>query len=336
MSVFTSREAGVTLYVRVDNDAGTAVGTRYLVYNLPLRSENINQRADTLTSEAIMGKRTMGGALVTKRVYEGSIDVELFDVTGSITQGQTTTEFSHELLALLLYTIAGRYASNSVTFNPSKAPKIDFLEVKLNSTTKIIYQDCYVTGLSLRFPADAVPTATIDIRALGTATATPSTNTLTRNVSFTNFYNSKNLTFRVGSNTIDTIRNFEISFSQNVIDATAFGSLDVKYVEPANVEPATINVEFYIRNSATSLSLSQTLNTALGTAWDNGAASTSAVILEITSPTVTTKKATLQISSPIVVEYTHDLSANEFVVGKLGLRANAENITLNGVSIITS
>lgn len=324
MGVLTSKVSKAILYL--------TIGTAKIKYKLPLRSESINQRADTLTSEAILGNRAFPSATITRRVYEGSIDVELFDVTENV----ATPTYAHELLGILYWTIAGSYASGSVTWNSTSVPKIDYIEISHDGKL-IYYQDCYVTGFSWRFPSDAVPTATIDIRATSVTYTAPTGYTVDRtSVSYNKFYNSKHFSFLVGSTPISTVRNFEMSLSQNVIDGVKFGSLDVAYVEPTNTDLATINIEFYILDTATDMSLSNTFNSAVGTAWDDGTSLTSDLKLTINSPTKNGVNATLTISNAVVTEYTHDISANDFIIGRASFRAPASGISLNGVTIKTS
>ena len=320
MGVLTSKGSKAILYL--------TIGTAKIKYILPLRSESINQRADTLTSEAILGNRAFPSATITRRVYEGSIDVELFDVTENV----TTPTYAHELLGILYWTIAGKYSSKSVSWNTT-APKIDFIEISHDGKS-IYYKDCYVTGFSWRFPSDAVPTATIDVRATSVTDTAPTGYTVDRTgISYNKFYNSKHFSFLVGTTQITTVRNFEMSLSQNVIDGVKFGSLDVAYVEPTNTDLATINIEFYIPDTATDMSLSNTLNSAVGTAWDGGTSLTSDLKLTINSPTKDGTNATLAISDAVVTEYTHDISANDFIIGRASFRAPASGITLSGVTI---
>ncbi len=320
MGVLTSRGSKAILYL--------TIGSAKIKYKLPLRSESINQKADTLTSEAILGDRAFPSATVTRRVYEGSIDVELFDVTENV----TTPTYAHELLGILYWTIAGSYSSNSVSWNTTE-PQIDFIEIS-HGGKSIYYKDCYVTGFSWRFPSDAVPTATIDIRATSIQYTAPTGYTVDRTgISYDKFYNSTHFSFLVGSTLISTVRNFEMSLSQNVGDGVKFGSLDVAYIEPTNTDLATINIEFYIPDSATDMSLSNTFNSAVGTAWDGGTSLTSDLKLIINSPTKASAKAELTISKAVVTEYTHDISANDFIIGRASFRAPASGITLSGVTI---
>ena len=320
MGVLTSKGSKAILYL--------TIGTAKIKYKLPLRSESINQRADTLTSEAILGNRAFPSATITRRVYEGSIDVELFDVTENV----AAPTYAHELLGILYWTIAGDYSSDSVSWSKT-VPKIGFIEISHDGKS-IYYKDCYVTGFSWRFPSDAVPTATIDVRATSVQDTAPTGYTVDRtDISYNKFYNSKHFSFLVGATQISTVRNFEMSLSQNVIDGVKFGSLDVAYVEPTNTDLATINIEFYIPDTATDMSLSNTFDSAVGTAWDGGTSLTSDLKLTINSPTKDGTNATLAISDAVVTEYTHDISANDFIIGRASFRAPASGITLSGVTI---
>jgi hypothetical protein len=310
------------------------IGSAKIAYALPFRSESINPKFNNINnSEALLASRTPVGVFVGNKVYEGSIDVELFDVTDAVSDA-----FRHELLAVLFWTILGNYdsASNLISLGTS-APKIDYIKIEHDNAV-VYYDTALLSGFSLRMPVDGVPTATLDVRAK--AQASSSTIDLSAYTvvgpaspySQFQFYNAKYLALKVGGIDLsDKVFNFEMSVNQNLLDYFTYGSLDARGIDAGALDLAEITLEYY-PTAVEDIDLSS----ALAGAFNNGTKSAQSVSLEITSVVDETKTATLTLASPFVVEYSHDVSGPEYISARLGLRESASNITLGGVKIKTA
>lgn len=306
----------------------TLPGGTKVSFDLPFRSESINPRANSITSEAILGNRAVSGATITSRTFQGSVDLELFDVTAS---GATPT-FKHHLLGALMYLILGNFSSGTVSLG-SVVPKIDYLVVNHGGATgRLQWKDLYVTGLNLRFPSDGIPTATLDVLATNTDSSTISgyTSVLTA-AGYSNYYTPANLALKLGSTSYTAmIRNLEVSLSMNTLQATAWGSLDVVEVSPGLLEMAQVSIEFYTD------SFTDGLFNALNSVYNSGAISSSSLVIEIDSPTNSGNKATMTFGNFYVTEMTHDISGNDYIVCRATLQVPASKITLGGIAFKTT
>lgn len=309
------------------------IGSAKIAYALPFRSESINPKFNNINnSEALLGSRTPVGVFVGNKVYEGSIDVELFDVT----DGTGLDAFRHELLAILFWTILGNYdnAGNSISLG-STAPKIDYIKIEHDNAV-VVYDTALLSGFSLRMPVDGVPTATLDVRAKAQASSSSvdlkDYTVVGPSSPYSQFYNAKHLKLKVGGTDLsDKVFNFEMSVNQNLLDYFTYNSLDAKGIDAGALDLAEITLEYY-PTAVENIDLSS----ALAGAFNNGTKSAQSVSLEITSVVDETKTATLTLASPFVVEYSHDVSGPEYISARLGLRESASNITLGGVKIKTA
>ena len=300
-------------------------GNNVVGYKVPMRSESINPSySNIVNSEALLGKRTPVGTYIGGRTYEGSIDIELFDVGDGV-------DYFNELLGLLFYTILGSYddSNEKITFNTTDGPKIDYLVINHESST-VVYSDVYVTGFNFRVPTDGIPTVTLDVRATGQG-GSPSADIDKTNIEYSTFYNAENLAFKVSTSDVSNkVYNFELSLNQNLLDFYTYGDLDPQGLEPSTVDLGEITIEYYPEAVETI-----DLNTALETAFKDGTPLAVPIELDIESP-LTSDVAKLVVNQAFVVEYTHDISGNEFITATLGLRVSAEDIELQGVKIETT
>ena len=308
-------KSSVILYATIN-------GTK-IAYKLPIRSESINPSYNNIVnSEALLGKRTPVGTYVGGKTYEGSIDVEVFDFGDG-------TNYYNELLGFLVFVALGNYddTNNKVTFNTTDGIKLDYVVVN-HEDSQVVYTDVFVTGFNLRFPTDGIPTATLDVRATSQG-GTPYTPDIDKtDIDYSTFYNAKNLAFKIDTSDVSTkVYNFELSLNQNILDYYTYGSLDPRGLEPSTVDLGEITIEYY-PEAVDTIDLDGTLETAFNT----GSPLAVPVSLEITSP-LTSEVAKLIINQAFVVEYTHDISGNEYITSTLGLRVSAEDISLEGVKI---
>lgn len=318
----------VIVYAIVDD--GT-ISNKKIAIELPFRSESINPRFNNInSSEALFGKRTPVGVYVGNKTYEGSIDVELFDATDA---DATLDAYRHSLLAFLFWSILGNYdaATSIVSLNTTNAPKIEAIEVIHDSST-VVYTDVYLSGFSVRFPVDGVPTATLDVRAASTGSAPTGHILVLTADDFVEFYKADDLTLYVNNAEISNkVYNFEFTLNQNLIDYFTYGSLNAAGIDAGNLELAEINIEYYPSDVATI-----DLNAALETAFTNGTQSSVSVALGVKSPVDATREAKITLASPFVVEFSHDISGPEYITARLGLRESADEITIEGVKIKTA
>lgn len=308
--------SSVTLYF--------TISTNKYAMTLPLRSESINPKYGAVNkSEALLGQRAPAGVFIGKLAYEGNIEFELHDFTDTA----ATPTYKHSLLAVVLWSILGNYSSGTVSLNTSSAPKLDYVKIT-HGGSDVIYQDVYVTNLSIRVNNDGIPTGTLDVKAKSIATSVSGTYTdITR--SFGRVYNATHFTVKVGSTDVTSkVASIEITIPQNVIEYYTLGSLNARNMQASSLEMADVRIEYY-PDSVTSIDL----DSALKTAFESGTPSSSNVIVEITSPTVSTTKATLTLGSPFVTEYTHDINGPEYITSNLSLQVSPANITLSGVLI---
>lgn len=319
MPFLTGGQSKATVYANL--------GAKNVSFDLPFRSESINPRANTITSEAILGNRAIKGATVTTRTYQGSLDIELFDITDSA----TTPTFKHHLLGFVFYSILGSISSETVSLGTS-APKWNYLVIEHGtSSSKLQWKDLYVTGVNVRFPADGIPTATLDVLTTGTDDATISGYTSVISASsYASYYNSSHLTLKSVSTSVTSVRNFELSLNMDTLQATTFGSLDVAEITPNKLEMAQVNIEFYIN------SFSDTLYAAVLNTYNSGAMSTGNITLEIDSPIKTGTKAILTLVNYYVTELSHDISGNDYIVCRATLQVPADKITLDGIAFKTA
>jgi hypothetical protein len=308
------------------------VNNNKIAIELPFRSESINPRFNNInSSEALFGKRTPVGVYVGNKTYEGSIDVELFDATDAA--DPTLDTYRHSLLAFLFWSILGNYdsATSKVSLNTTNAPKIEAIEVIHDSST-VVYTDVYLSGFSVRFPVDGIPTATLDVRAASTGSAPTGHILVLTADDFVEFYKADNLTLYVNNDEISNkVYNFEFTLNQNLIDYFTYGSLNAAGIDAGNLELAEINIEYYPSDVATI-----DLNAALETAFANGTQSSVSVALGVKSLVDATKEAKITLASPFVVEFSHDISGPEYITARLGLRESADEITIEGVKIKTA
>jgi hypothetical protein len=308
------------------------VNDNKIAIELPFRSESINPRFNNInSSEALFGKRTPVGVYVGNKTYEGSIDVELFDATDAA--DPTLDTYRHSLLAFLFWSILGNYdsATSIVSLNTTNAPKIEAIEVIHDSST-VVYTDVYLSGFSVRFPVDGIPTATLDVRAASTGSAPTGHILVLTADDFVEFYKADNLTLYVNNDEISNkVYNFEFTLNQNLIDYFTYGSLNAAGIDAGNLELAEINIEYYPSDVATI-----DLNAALETAFANGTQSSVSVALGVKSLVDATKEAKITLASPFVVEFSHDISGPEYITARLGLRESADEITIEGVKIKTA
>jgi hypothetical protein len=315
--------SSVTLYF--------TISTNKYAMRLPLRSESINPKYGAVNkSEALLGQRAPAGVFVGKLAYEGNIEFELHDLTGQ-TGSPPTTTYKHMLLAVALWGVLGSYNSTtqSVSLNTSTAPKFDYIKVT-HGNSSVIYQDVYVTNLSIRVNSDGIPTATMDVRAKSTTTTDPTGYTdLMASKSFGNVYNATHFKVKVGSTEITSkVASIEITIPQNIIDYYTLGSLNARDMAASSLEVADVKIEYY-PDAVTSIDLATDLNTA----FTNGTASTSDVIIEISSPSLANTTATLTLGKPFVTEFTHDINGPEYITSNLSLQVSPANISLTGVLI---
>jgi hypothetical protein len=307
--------SAVTLYF--------TLGANKYSMKLPLRSESINPKYGAVNkSEALLGSRAPVGVFVGKLSYEGNIEFELHDFTDT----GATPAYKHSMLAVVLWGILGNYASGTVSLG-SSAPKFDYIMVT-HGNNNVIYQDVYVTNLSIRINNDGIPTGTMDVRAVSVTGTSPSGYTdITR--SFGNVYNASHIVVKVGSTDVSSkVASIEVTIPQNVIDYYTLGSLNARGVQASSLEMADVKIEYY-PDAVNSIDLHSTLQTAFA----NGTACTSDVIVEITSPVSSSTKATLTLGEPFVTEYTHDINGPEFITSNLSLQVSPSNISLSGILI---
>lgn len=297
------------------------VGDKTVCLELPFRSESINPRGSSFTSEAILGNRAVKGATITARTYQGSIDLEIFDLTTN------SPAAKHALLGALMYLVLGGYSSGTVSLS-STVPKLKYLEIQHGSSASALkWSDLFVTGLSLRFPSDGVPTATLDVLAKSTVTSSaPSANVTYTSFLYESYYTPKDLKLKIGTSEVTSfIRNLELSFSLNTLQASAWGSLDVADISSGMLDMAQVTVEFYISSMT-----SAPFNTFKAT-YDSGSMSTTELTVLISSPTQASNVAELKFSGYYVTEMSHDISGNDYIVCRATLQVPAEKITLSGV-----
>jgi hypothetical protein len=308
--------SSVTLYF--------TIGANKYLMRLPLRSESINPKYGAVNkSEALTGSRAPIGVFVGKLAHEGNIEFELHDFTDT----NATPSYKHSMLAVALWSVLGSYGSGTVSLNTSSAPKFDYIRVT-HGNSDIIYQDVYVSNLSIRVNNDGIPTGTLDVRAKSIATSISGTYTdITRN--FGRVYNATHFVVKVGSSDVTSkVASIEITIPQNIIDYYTLGSLNARNMIASSLEIADVRIEYY-PDSVTNIDL----DNALRTAFENGTPSSNNVIVEITSPTVSTTKATLTLGSPFVTEYTHDINGPEYITANLSLQVSPSNISLSGILI---
>lgn len=311
----TGGTSSLTLYFTID--------TKKYAMKLPLRSESINPKYGTVSkSEALTGSRAPIGVFVGRLAYEGNIEFELHDFTDTA----ATPTYKHSLLAVVLWSVLGNYSSGTVSMGAS-APKLDYIAIS-HGGSKVIYQDAYVSNLSIRINNDGIPTGTMDVRAKAVVASVPTDYTdITRD--FGNVYNPSHFAIKVGSTEITSkVASIEVTIPQNVIEYYTLGSLNTRGMQASSLEMADVRIEYY-PDSVTSIDL----DNALKTAFENGSASTSDVIVEIASPVSASTKATLTLGKPFVTEYTHDINGPEYITSNLSLQVSPANITLAGVLI---
>ncbi len=305
------------------------IGTNKYSMKLPLRSESINPKYGSVNkSEALLGTRAPSGVFISKLAYEGGIEFELHDFTGSYTVGTNTIEYKHSLLAVALWGIFGNYDSTagSVSMGAS-APKFDYIKIT-HGDKDLIYENVYVTNLSLRLNNDGIPTGSMDVRATSTASTITGTYTdITR--TFGNVYNPTHIVVKVGATEVtNKVASIEVTIPQNVMEYYTLGSLNARGVAPSSLDMADVKIEYYPSDVA-----SVDLASSLGTAFANGTPSAENVIVEIKSPKDATKVASLTLGKPFVTEFTHDINGPEYITSNLSLQVSPADITLSGVLI---
>ncbi|MGC8821215.1 MAG: phage tail tube protein [Fervidobacterium sp.] len=300
-------------------------GTNTYKIKLPMKSESINPKYNSVvSSEALLGQRAPKGTYIGQLTYEGSIEVELFDLTDAT----TTSEYKHALLGLLFLSIFGQYSSDTVSLNNSSGQKLPAVIVN-HGGSSITYLDVYVTSLRVSFTTDGIATATLDVRARATGSYTEGTIKDLTSLSYVNPYTAKNIAVKVGSNNVTTkVSRFELNISQDVIDYYTFGSLNAQGISASRLGMAEVTIEYYPDSVSTI-----DLDAALNSAFTSGTASASGITVEIASPSSDTIKATLTLSNAFVTEYTHDINGPEYITSTLGLQVSPDNITLSGVDI---
>ena len=317
-------------YAGINGSITLYSGSWYM--KLPFKSESINPKyRTTVTSDAVTGKRGKLGLFINGRAYEGSIDLEVFDMTDS--SGAT---YKHALLGFLFYLALGSYtAGTGKIVLGTSAPKIDAIKIDHGDSTNgvIYYKDAYVTGFSYRAPADGVPTVTLDIRATSMNTTYSPTATINLNkADFKSFYRPSDYTMSLGTGSTwadmtSLITNLELSTSMDTLEGSAgFGNPVDLPIAPGLMDAWDITVEFNFNNL-------KDINTwtSLKTALTGGKACTEDIKLDIDSPMKTGTKATLLITKPFVTEFNHDMSSTDFLRGKLALKVPADGIELSGV-----
>lgn len=313
-------------YAGINGSITLYSGSWYM--KLPFKSESINPKyRTTVTSDAVTGKRGKLGLFINGRAYEGSIDLEVFDMTDS--SGAT---YKHALLGFLFYLALGSYTAGTgkIALGTS-APKIDAIKIDHGDIDYgiIYYKDAYVTGFSYRAPADGVPTVTLDIRATSMDTTYSPTATINLNkADFKSFYRPSDYAVKLGSTPITTsITNLELSTSMDTLEGSAgFGNPVDLPIAPGLMDAWDITMEFNVSNLKDINSW-----TSLKTALTSGTQSTENIALEIDSPMKTGNKAVLTITKPFVTEFNHDMSSTDFLRGKLALKVPADGIELSGV-----
>lgn len=319
----TGGTSSVTLYIPIGAPISKSV-----VITLPLRSESINPRYNQVTnSEALLGKRAPVGTFVGQLSYEGSIELELFDLTAAT--------YKHVLFGALLYTIFGAYddTTKKITLNNTSAVKLDAIKVVHGSDAPIYFKDAYVTSLRASFTTDGIPTVTLDVRAKSKDTAfTPPSGLLDyTSISYTVPYNAKNYAFSVGATNVSSkVSRFEITLPQEVIDYYTFGSLNAADLQASRLNMAEITIEYY-PNAVSTIDL----DAALETAFLNGAPidATKDLKFELDSPMLTSNKLSISVDSAYVTEYTHDVNGVEYITSSLTIQASPANIEIAGVDL---
>jgi len=312
-------------------DGSITIYTESWYMKLPFKSESINPKyRTTVTSDAVTGKRGKLGLFINGRAYEGSIDLEAFDMTDD----SEAPTYKHVLLGLLFYLALGKYDSTEEKVSlGTSAPSISAIKIDHGDSTNgvIYYKDAYVTGFSYRAPADGVPTITLDIRAKSMDTTYTPTATIDLNyVDFKSFYRPSDYAVKLGSTPITTsITNLELSTSMDTLEGSAgFGNPVDLPIAPGLMDAWDITMEFNVSNLKDINSWA-----SLKTALTSGTQSTENITLEIDSPMETGNKAILTITKPFVTEFNHDMSSTDFLRGKLALKAPADGIELTGVLI---
>lgn len=307
MPFLTARGSNVQFQTQV-NGSDTAVV-------LPFKSESINPKSNTLNTDAIFASRFKKPPVITQRSFQGSVDIELWD----------SSTKKHFLLGLLLYSMLGKYETTPVKVikADNNVPEI-LLNIQHGTDPAKIYKG-YSTSLALRFPADGIATATFDFLGKMNTTVISGAQTIAEA-----FYTAKNLKFELDTTVYSNmIRNFELTVTNNILQAYAWGSLDAVEMTPGMVDPVQMNVEFYVDN------LSSGLFQELENVYISAKPSTKKIKITISSPTVDNDltPAILEISDFTVTELSHDISGNDYILCKAALNASAESIVLKDVTL---
>ena len=323
----------VTLYIATP----TAADKKYWKLSLPFKSESINPKYRTVVaSESVAGKRGKLGQFINGRAYEGSIELDLFDLTNSGTTPRTV----HGLLGLMFYAALGNYASNKVSLGTT-APRLAFVVIDHGDTSNgiIYYKNAYLSGFSCRLPADGVPSITLDVRAESYGEGEPtleigwSAIDVKGSLEYSTFYRPSDYTIELNTtNMTSLVTNIELSTSMDVLEGSAgYGNPVDLPIAPALMDAWDINLEFNV-NKLTTLNDWAELQAAL----TGGKASTQNIKVTLKSPMNDTKSAIMTITKPFVTEFNHDMSASDFLRGKLVLKAPADGIELTGITLPTT
>lgn len=305
------------------------INTKKVAIKVPLRSESVNPRYNQVSnSEALLGQRAPVGTFVGQLSYEGSIEMELFDVTDA----GTTPLYRHALAGILLYSVLGNYDDVNKKINlGSTAPKFDAIKIVHGGSSTIYYTDVYVTNLRMSFTTDGIATATLDVKATNRVTTwtEPTLDWDYSNFNYTAPYNPKHYGFKVGTNTLSSkVARFEITIPQEVTDYYAFGNLNAQGVSPTRLNMAEIAIEYY-PDSITAIDLDSTLETA----FSNGAPLSTSISLTLDSPLKSGQVLELKINNPYVTEFTHDINGIEYITSNLTLQGSPVNIEVTGVDL---
>lgn len=320
MAYLVGGKSSATAYVTIDSN-------KYQVA-LPIRSESVNPRSNTITSEALLGNRAQKGATITSKTFQGSIDVELFDVS--------TSNRTHALLGFLAWLGLGSYddTNKKVVLNTSAAAKLDYLAVAHGSSSEVKqWKDLYVTGLNFRFPGNGIPTATFDVLSKDEDSSDPSstyTNSLIAVSDFKNYYTPANLSFTANSVAKSSqISNLELSLTQETLQANAWGSLNAAEITPSMLQMAQISLEFYVD------SLTSGLFKDLHDVYASGAAEDAYPIeVDITSPDDgLVSAAKIAISKFYVTELSHDISGNDYIMARATIQVPADSLEFQNVDL---
>ena len=323
----------VTLYIATP----IAADKKYWKLSLPFKSESINPKYRTVVaSESVAGKRGKLGQFINGRAYEGSIELDLFDLTNSGTTPRTV----HGLLGLMFYAALGNYASNKVSLGTT-APRLAFVVIDHGDTSNgiIYYKNAYLSGFSCRLPADGVPSITLDVRAESYGEGEPTLETdwtavdIKGSLEYSSFYRPSDYTIELNTtNMTSLVTNIELSTSMDVLEGSAgYGNPVDLPIAPALMDSWDINLEFNV-NKLTTLNDWAELQAAL----TGGKASTLDITVTLKSPMDDTKSAVMTITKPFVTEFNHDMSASDFLRGKLVLKAPADGIELTGITLPTT